>query len=173
MEAATAPPTRLRLWEIANELDAIGELIAEAGGELTPTLEEALDSIEGAFDEKVERVGLFIRECEANALAAKIEEERLAAIRRGFENKSKGLKRYLKAQLERVGRDKVKTPRVSVRIQRNGRPSIRWVSEYEPPEEFRVVSVRADTQKAYEAWKAEKLLPNGFVVEHSSHIRVS
>lgn len=168
MEAAT----RLKLWEITDELDAIGEALAESGGELSPELEAELDALQGALEEKVERIALFIRECEANADATEAEERRLAAIRNAFQSKAKGLKSYLLAHLERTGRSAVNTPLARVRIQANSRPSIRFAGS-EIPEEFRRVEIALDGQRAYEAWKAGTPLPEGFVVDLGRHLRIA
>lgn len=165
---------KLALWEISNELEAIGELIAENGGEVSEFLEAQLDAIEGAFEEKVERVALFVRECAANAEAAKLEQERLGAIRKSFENKAEGLKAYLHRSMERVGKVKVQTPRASVRVQQNSRPAVRFTGDPNTlPSEYIRVHREVDTQFAYVEHKAGATLPAGFVVEYGTHLRVN
>lgn len=164
--------SRLRLWEITTALDAIGERIAESGGEITPELEAELDAMEGAFDERVERIALFVKECDANAAAAEKEVERLAAIQKAFEKKAEGLKRYLHGSLTRSGRTSVKTPLARVWVQANGRPSIRWTRPGEFPEGYTKTTTVLDTQRAYEDWKAGSELPDGFAVEQGTHLRI-
>ncbi len=169
MEAAT----KLRLWEISDVLDEVAEAIIAAGGELTPQIEARLEAMEGAFEEKCERVALFIRECEANAAAAEIEEKRLAAIRKSFETKASGLKGYLQYFMTRTGRTTLKTPRVRVWSQKNGRPSIRFVGNMDTlPTEYVRVKREVDTQFAYVEHMAGSSLPEGFIVEHGTHIRI-
>lgn len=169
-----AEANRLRLHEIVSELDEIGELIAEAGGELSPELEARLDALEGAWTTKVENIALFVKESEANAEAAGTEAARLAAIQKHFATKAKGLKDYLLFFMRRGGHQNLKTPRVRVWEQRNGRPSIKCTLAPElMPEAFRRVVVSVDTQLAYEEWKQGNALPDGFVVEHGFHLRIS
>ena len=57
----------------------VDAVIAENEGDVDAALEKALDEIAGAFDEKAERVALYIRERHALAKAIKEEEDRLAA----------------------------------------------------------------------------------------------
>lgn len=168
-----AQPAGLKLWEITDELDAIAEQIAEAGGELTEETEAALERMEGALESKVERVALFIENAKETAAAAKRQEERLRAIRRHHESKVEGLSSYLQYELERSGRDKVETEKVRVRVQDNSRPSIRWTESLTMlPKRYLRVRKEVDTKTAYEVWKETGELPAGFVVEHGRHLRI-
>lgn len=165
---------RLKLWEITDEIQEIGELIAEAGGELSPEMEARLDAMEGALETKVENIALFVKESEANAAAALIEANRLSGIAKRFTTKAEGLKSYLLFALRRSGRSSVKTLRVTVREQKNSRPAIRCALAPEMvPEKFRRVSTTVDLALAYEEWKRGNELPNGFVVEAGTHLRIS
>lgn len=82
-------------------------------------------------------------------------------------------------QMRRVGRTRVETPTVKVRIQRNSRPSIRCASA-EIPDRFRRVRVEFDGQAAYDALKATGCLPrepgrrvvDGLVVELGEDVRI-
>lgn len=163
-----------RLWQIADELDEIAELIAEGGGELTPELEARLDALDGAFDEKVERVALVVRERIAFAEAAKMEEERLGAIRKAHERAADGLKRYLLMQMQRTDHLKVETPRARVRVQRNSVPSIAWTRPVEElPEAYRRVTIAPDIARVREDVKLGATVPEGFVVEQGYHVRIA
>lgn len=169
MEAAS----KLRLWEIATELDEIGEALVECGGELTPELEERLDLMSGAFEDKCEKIALFVKECEANAAAAAVEEARLAAIAKSFDTKARGLKGYLLHYMQRTGRSSLKTPRVRVWEQKNGRPAIRFVGDLASlPGDYVRVKREADLQFAFVEHQAGAKLPDGFVVEHGTHLRI-
>lgn len=171
MEAAAKP---LRLWEIATELEEIGEAIAENGGELTEELEARLEAMAGQFEDKAERIVLYAKECEANALAAQVEADRLAKLKRHFDAKATGLKAYLFAYMQRTGRTSLKTPRARAWTQRNGTPSIRFVGEWSKlPEAFiKRMDPTVDTAVALQEWRAGNALPDGFVVEVGSHLRI-
>ena len=172
MEAAKS----MRLWEIASELDAIGEELVLAGGEVTPELGERLDAMTGAFDDKAEKIALFIKECEVMAEGAALEEARLAAIKKHHTTKAKGLKDYLLFVMRRQGRTAIRTPRVRVWEQANGRPSIRFVGDMStlPAAFIRTkTETSVDTQFAYVEHQAGAELPEGFVVDYASHLRIS
>lgn len=165
-------PATLKLYELVNAYEQIADVLIENGGELSPDLSAQLDAIEGAFEAKVERVALYVRNLLATASAADGEAERLAALARSRRRAAEGLKGYLMAQLDRVEKPKVETPLVVVRIQKNSRPSIQWPATDPIPETYQRVTVSLDGQKAYTDWKAGTL-PEGFVVEQGRHLRIS
>lgn len=163
----------MRLWEIADELEAIGGMIAEADGELTPELEAKLNAMEGAFNDKVERIALAVRNYEANAEAAKMEEDRLAGIRKSHERSAEGLKRYLLLTMRHAGNLKVETPRARVRVQKNGQPSITWTRSVDDlPEDYRRVTVAPDLALVRDTLKAGGEPPDGFTVDYGFHVRI-
>ena len=166
------------LWVISDELEALGEQIAESGGVLSPELEAALDAVEEDFTAKVERVALYIRDCELNAEKAKMEADRLTKIRRHHESKAKGLKSYLLAVMERHGREKVDTYKARVSRVANSRPTVSWQGDGEyadVPDEFRTTRTvhKLNTDRVLEAIRDGEPLPDGVVVERGSHIRIS
>jgi hypothetical protein len=162
----------LKLYELADAYERIAEALIENGGELTPELSAELDAIEGAFEAKVERVALYVRNLLATAEAADAEAARLAALARTRRQGAEGLKGYLMAQLDRVEKPKVETPLVVVRIQKNSRPAIRWPDTLPIPKDYQRVTVSLDGQKAYQDFKAGAL-PKGFIVEQGRNLRIS
>ena len=162
----------LRLYELADAYEQIAETLIENGGELTPELAAALDAIEGAFEAKVERVALYVRNLLVTADAADAEAARLAALVHSRRQGAEGLKGYLMVQLDRVQKPKVETPLVVVRIQKNSHPAIRWPEALPIPENYQRVMVGLDGQKAYTDWKAGAL-PEGFIIEQGRHLRIS
>lgn len=99
--------SEMRLYEIATIRERLDAAIAEAEGELTPDYEKALDEVDGSFEEKAERCGLFVKERLATAEAIKVEEDRLAARRKALVRDAEGVTGYLAAQMQRVGKEKV------------------------------------------------------------------
>jgi len=163
----------MKLYEIVDEIQELGAILAEHDGELTDDLEGRWDKIAGSLDQKVENTALFVRDLEASAEAVKAEEQRLRRRRRTLENKAANLKDYLHHQVARAGVQKIETDRVRVRIQRNSRPSIQWMGEEDAiPEAFRRVKISADTQAAYHEIKSGGELPDGFAVEWGDHLRI-
>ena len=91
------------LYDISDKLET---LITEAfdidTGELYETQEEldkAIDACELDLDTKIENIGCFIKNLEADVEALKKEENNLKARRISTENKIESLKRYLNGYL--------------------------------------------------------------------------
>src|SRR5690606_36923569 len=139
-----------------------------------------LDQAEGALQEKAERVALVIQNLKANAEAAHAEAKRLQAIARTYERQAEVLKTYLHAQLQRAGLERIEAPRAMVRIQINGRPTIRPADPANIPEPYRKVIITFDGEAAYRDLKARGLIPagpgrvevDGLLVERGTHLRI-
>lgn len=165
----------LKLWEITDEYESVLMEVFAADGELTPELEEKLDGLEGSFLEKVERVALKIRELEGDADKAKAEKDRLYTIEKAYRRAADNLKDYLMRQMSRTGQDRVLTPKMRVRIQKNSQPSIRWTKDPEEiPEDYRRVTVSPDLRALKEDMKASDDFtpPDGFRIEYGHHLRI-
>lgn len=98
------------LYNISTELSAILSAIEEAGGEITPEIEEALAISEGQFTTKSEDYGHAILNLEAMAAAAKAEKERLANLQKFYDNTVERLKAAVVTAMQVTGHDKVETP---------------------------------------------------------------
>lgn len=166
---------RISLWTITDTLREILERIEAGGGELTPEDESALDRAESDFAGKVEAVALFIRETAVTAAAIESEAKRLQDRARTLKGTETRLKKYLHQCLILADEKSVTTPKITVRRQKNGRPSIRWTRSVEDlPEDFRRVTVDVNGEKAYEEFRRDpESLPDGFQVELGEHIRIS
>lgn len=163
--------TTIPLYQLGDALERIAETLIENGGELTPELEAELAKLEGAFDEKVERIALYVQNLSAMAHAANAEITRLTGLAVTRIKAADAMKRALRNEMERTGRTKIETARVKAWIQRNSRPSISWPDGRAIPPEYERVTVSLDGQRAYDDWK-RGVLPEGFAVEHGSHLRI-
>ena len=170
-----------KLWEIGAELDAIGIHIIEAHGEIGENLEKLLDDLEMEFTEKATRIALLVRQMEADALAAKYEEDRLAKIRKGHERSARNLKKYLQHCMVAFNYPFIKSPRAKVRLQTNSQPSVRLadgktIADIAPeyvkavPEIDKSAVLRAHANSALD--RKDKTAPDGFVVEFGQHVRI-
>jgi hypothetical protein len=172
MEAKTTT-----LWAITDELAEVGALIADNEGELTPDLEARLDALEGALEEKVERIALFIRESETLADGAKSEKERLYAIEKAHRRKADGLKEYLLRCMSGAGRERVETARARVRLQKSGTPSIDYHGDLDalPADFVRVVpeSRVLDKKAITQAIRDGETPPEGVTVSYSTSVRIN
>lgn len=172
----------MKLYEASEALRITDEWLEETGGELTPELEALLDSAEGTFADKVERVALKAKALEAEAKAIKEERDRLTARVMARENGAKSLKAYLQRCLEASGKDKVNGLLVTVAIQQNPPsvqvgPMVDEVELYEAgcpyiervPERF--ILNKSDLLADYKA-NGERVLPNGITVTRSTSLRI-
>lgn len=111
------------LYEISDKLDMlINEAFDIETGELYETQEEldkAIDECGLDLDTKIENIGCFIKNLEADIDMLKKEEDNLKKRRKSAENKIEGLKKYLNGYLTAVypidadrAKWKFKTPRV-------------------------------------------------------------
>jgi hypothetical protein len=161
------------LYAITDEYAAVLAAIEEAGGVLSPELEQQLDAIADAWRQKVGRVALYIQNLERAAEAADAEAQRLRELATSRQRVADALRAYLLAQLQRTGEQKVETDLAVVRLQRNSRPAIRWTRPVEElPEAYRRVRIEPDGEAAYRTWKAGEPLPEGFSVEQGWHLRI-
>jgi hypothetical protein len=179
MTAAVAP--KLTLHDLGEAQDILdGMFLVETEGEYTPEIAQLDAWINDHVEEKVERWGLWIRGQSLQADLIKTEEERLRARRKAIENAIEHSKRALQANMERLGRDKVKGKLLTVAIQKNP-PAVTCENiqaVYEGPQgdlfatrEERI-DFRLNRDVVLETWKAGQGLPPGVVVTQGSSIRL-
>lgn len=117
-------------------------------------------------DMKIENVGLWIKDLNAEATAIKAEADNLTARRRAIENKVKGLKNYIDYTLEG---EKFKTPRLSVSYRKSSSVVVSDIREL--PEKFlRYKEPEADKNAIKEAIKAGETVNGAELVENMSII---
>jgi hypothetical protein len=162
------------LYEIADELIEIQDMLIDTGGELTPEIEDRLDQLTGAFDDKVERICKLVQSQVRLGESAKAEARRLEQLSHVREQSASGLKRYLMREMVRTNRRKIELPTCRVRVQTNGRPRIEWTRGTATlPPEYRRVEIMLNSDAAYNHWKVTGSLPDGFTVELGQHLRIS
>lgn len=175
--------TAVALYALADMRDALDALLAETEGEVTPALDALLEELDGKVEDKIERVGLYIREQLATATAIEEEVKRLGARVAAHKRAAEGLKEYLKRQMERLDKKKVDGLLCSVAIQKNSQPSVTTTLEFADlyaADETRpyviraeVVQYKLDRDALLAAWKADaNSVPAAIVVELGSHVRI-
>lgn len=98
-------------------------------------MQDTLDSIEDAIENKAENIAKLIRNLESDVTAYKEEEERLKTKRQASENKVKWLKTYLEDNMKLTGKTKFKSGMFNFSIQKNP-ASVNITDEKIIPEEF-------------------------------------
>ncbi len=123
-----------KLYELTGAYNDIWELVNDETTDLT-VIEDTLQSIEGAIEEKATNIVKFIRSMEFDVDAIKTEEKRLADRRRAVENRIQGIKDYIKAQMEKAGLDKIKTPILTIALQNNP-PAVNIIEQDKIPASY-------------------------------------
>lgn len=98
-------------------------------------LKQALDNIEGDFEEKADNIAKVIRHLTATENALKEEEKRLADRRRTISNNIKNTKEYLKYNMEVLDKKKFDTDLFKFYI-RNNKQTVKYEEGVILPEEY-------------------------------------
>lgn len=110
----------MKLYELGEARDILDGFLAETEGEETPEVKDLFEQWQAEVEQKVEATGLYIRELIAESIAMQAEQERMALRRQAHENRIEKLKEYLAAQMQRIGLERVKGPRLTVAFQNSG-----------------------------------------------------
>lgn len=143
----------MSLYQISEEFVAAFENIeVDENGEILDL--SALEEVEGEFDNKAENIALYIKNLSSMSAQIKDEESNLYRRRKSIDNKVDSLKRYLSGCMDRVGKDKLETPKC--RISFRSSTAVKIENESDLPEEFvKVTETKKPDKKALgEAIKA-------------------
>ena len=160
----------MTLYEIDNAIREVLESAAdpETGELVDEELLEQYDKLIMDRDQKVENVGLFIKNLEADAKAIREEEKALADRRRAAENKAEHLRNYLQFCL---GGQKFSTPRLTVSFRKSKKLEFDEAHLYDIPEDYlRYKEPELDKKRITEALKAGEDIPGCSLVENVSMI---
>ena len=124
----------MKLYELVQSYKQVQEM----GDDLDQqTLLDTLDAINESIEDKAENTAKLIRSWEADVIAIKEEEKRLAERRKAVENRIQSLKMYLQIQMEMAGIETVKRPLISVSI-RNNPPKVNILDESIIPSNYMI-----------------------------------
>lgn len=143
-----------------------------------PTREDILKTLDGIKDQidlKVANVGKVILELKASAEAVKVEQDRLAKRRSGYEARMEWLKSYLLTEMQSVNLLKVVKPEISVSV-RNNPASVEVDSMDLLPKDFvRIIPEQRepDKKKILEHFKATgEIITGTTVITNRKHLEV-
>ena len=155
------------IYEISDDIRALGELLAESLGEVTPEAEAALAEFERELEAnlhaKLDAYCGLIRELELRSEARRSEADRIATLARRDEMAATALRSRLLAVFRERRLPPQTTTRFSVRLSRNGGVAPVEIDtlagDFETlPERFRVASWRADMKAIRAALEAGETL---------------
>lgn len=160
----------MKLYEIDREIEAAleGAIDPETGEIIASDLFEVYEALQIQRDEKIENIGLFIKDLKAEAAAIREEEKALAARRRAAENKAESLEGYLQFNLHG---EKFKTPRLAVSYRKSQKVEVDENRLNEIPEEYlRYKDPEVDKKRVSEALKSGQAVPGCKLVDNISMI---
>lgn len=135
--------------EFEAQIEAVQALLDDGKEHDSEEVQSALQAMinaEGDYEQKVLRVGRFIRDCQANADAAKIEKDRLARIETNSRKKAESLQGLLLDQMIAFGKDSISDGLLTVTTRLNP-----WSVDVTDPEKlpdgYKRVKVEADKVK--------------------------
>lgn len=132
------------IYELQGAYAQVQQMIVE-GAE---GLEDTLQSIEGALEDKLESYAMVIRNIESDVDGLKGEEKRLADRRKTMENGIKRMKETMQYAMSSTGEKKIKGEKFTFTIQKNP-PALKVLDESLIPLDYVTVQeVRAVDKKA-------------------------
>ncbi|MFG3613122.1 siphovirus Gp157 family protein [Rummeliibacillus stabekisii] len=155
------------LYELQGAYARIQSMI-ESGEE---GLEDTLESVEGALEEKLESYAMVIRNIESDVEGLKSEEQRLAGRRKSMESDIKRMKAHMQNAISSTGEKKIQGEKFTFTVQKNP-PSLNIVDDKAIPDEFVTVeTVRNIDKKALLAKAKQEEIP-GVEIKQGEILRI-
>lgn len=157
----------MKLYELNESFQQVQAMI-EDGQE---GLQDTLESIELAIEDKLENIGKVIKNLESDVKSFKEEEKRLADRRRSLENNIKHLKQYAENSMIVTGDKKIKAGLFTFAIHKNP-PSVQVYNETIVPKDYFVTPKPVvDKTKIKEAIKNGETVA-GVELKQSESLRI-
>ena len=154
----------MRLYELTAQWESVLEIAEQFEPE---ALKDTLDSIEEAFEVKVENTAKVIKSLDADVNTIEEEIKRLSGKKTSLKNNARNLKLYLQDEMERIGKTKIKGTLFSVGVQ-NTPPSLRLADEFENQRYLVEVVPKYDKKAILADLKAGKEIDGADVVQGRS-----
>ena len=164
----------MRLYELPQAYEALYSRLVDSDGEMTPDDVAELTHLDATLESKAKNICKIVLQASSEASAIAEEVARLTKLLHARQATAARLKEYLLTNMQVMNVGKIQIGSLgNVRVQKNSRPTIRWTEHIEElPLLLQRVTVEVDLQAAYEQWKDTGSLPEGFLVEHVSHLRI-
>ena len=156
----------MNLYELSQNYLAVQDMDLEP-----ETLKDTLDSIEEAWEDKVENIVKLIRTVEAEEQAFAVEEKRFNAHKKTMANKKQWLKGYLADMMLLTGKTKCKVGVFNISLQNNP-PSLDVLDESLLPKRFFIEQAPTiDKQAIKDLLKQGEEVP-GAILKTSKSLRI-
>lgn len=128
-------------------------------------INDTLEGLGGELEDKAVNVAKFLRNLEITAEAIKTAEEAMAKRRKALESRVKGMRNYLKINMEACGISKIECPFFKLSIQKNP-DAVNIIDEAAIPEQFKekVVTWNISKTEIKEAIKNGQAVPGAELV---------
>lgn len=160
----------MTLYEIDKAIQEAleGAVDPESGEIIDEELLAAYDQLRMDRDQKVENIGLYIKNLEADAAAIKAEAKNLTARAKAAENKAEHLRNYMQFCLNG---QKFQSPRLSVSFRKSQKVEVDQNRLFEIPDDYlRYKEPEVDKKRVSEALKAGEDIPGCTLVDSVSMI---
>lgn len=154
----------MKLYEIADIYTNLEEIEEDVD------ISSALASVEGALEDKLESIAKVIKNLDAMADAYEDEERRLKAKKQAAKNRVDGLKRYVKDNLEAIGKDKVEAGIFKWSLQ-NSPPKLVITDESLIPDEFFMIERKPIKSEIKKAIEMDQII-DGAEIVREKHLRL-
>ena len=151
-------------YELTDAYKNIMMLLEEADEENEEMLLQALENVKEEIPDKADAYKIIMDRLDANIEMCKVNEKRIYANRKYFENKKDQLKQRLQNLMIETDMRDIKTDKFRFKIQNNP-VSLRVLDETKVPEEFKKVEVKVDNTKLKDAIK------NGLEVDYAELVQ--
>ena len=131
-------------YQIKSIIDGIFDSVDENGEVMDPDF-EALEALSAERKTKMENIGLYIKNVEAEAVAIKAEEENLAKRRKRLENKAERLRGLLIRSMTENNETDFSTARIAAKIKTTETTEILDIDQI--PEEYIKVKTEYSADK--------------------------
>lgn len=172
----------LSLYKITDSLLEIQNEILENEGELTPELEQRLNSLQLSRLDKIENILWVIQNMSHMTEGMKAEIKRLQDLKKSRENCAQRLKDYLVREMAALDEKKLSTLNFSVTRAKSGKFSIRPIDPDNPPdwcsEEITIRKFRYDMAEELVKETMPDLVgsvvdnENGLIIERKEYLRI-
>ena len=171
------------LFRITEDLDALADMLTEAGGEISDdeqgsALEAWFQELGEERDHKIDNYCALIAEMEARAAVRVSESERLTHLAKAEERAATRLKTRLREFLEGQNIAKLKTERFNLTVARNGGKAPLTIPDQwrhdatTAPEQYHCRIIRLDVDAIRTDLESGQDVPGCRIEERGTHLRI-
>ncbi|OMC87434.1 hypothetical protein BK128_08385 [Viridibacillus sp. FSL H7-0596] len=124
----------MKLYEITKDMLQLQQMLEDGSVDIE-AIKDTIESIDGSFEEKIEDTVKVIRNLEASAKAIDLEIKRLESMKKERKANAKGLKEYIRTNMDALEKRSVSAGIFKVSISKNAH-TLKVLDESFIPEEY-------------------------------------